>query len=293
MAFESRAEYWKELPSYDSSFHFRWQPISKGIRFDQLSASQKQMVNHFEFHYEITTKDNLFRNFLKYTHETKLNPFLYVPLTFIINVNEFGEVVNYKEFVKCHKILSKLKKNYEKKLKEIGFAVNKKLVITEKAELNETHFAGKNIWIFKPTELNRGQGVIVFDTLPKFFELIKEYSKGPIDEEMLVNKTKATKSPKNKIRARSFVIQKYIEKPLLIYNRKFDIRCWALVTHEMKLYFFKEGYIRTSSSEYTVDDVEKKDIHLTNNAIQKYCTGYSKFEDGNQMSFPMFQVIVI
>ena len=51
---------------------------------------------------------------------------------------------------------------------------------------------------------------------------------------------------------------------MLIHNRKFDIRCWALVTDELKLYFFKEGYIRTSASEFTMDQksIEKKDVHL-------------------------------
>ena len=29
---------------------------------------------------------------------------------------------------------------------------------------------------------------------------------------------------------RSYIIQKYIEKPLLYKNRKFDIRCYTLLT---------------------------------------------------------------
>jgi hypothetical protein len=40
----------------------------------------------------------------------------------------------------------------------------------------------------------------------------------------------------------------------------------------MKVYFFKEGYVRTSSSQYSVKEDTFGDInvHLTNNAIQKH-----------------------
>ena len=56
---------------------------------------------------------------------------------------------------------------------------------------------------------------------------------------------------------------------MLIKKRKFDIRLWVLVTHEYKCYLFKEGYIRMSSREYSLDpsDIENAFIHLTNNAI--------------------------
>lgn len=35
------------------------------------------------------------------------------------------------------------------------------------------------------------------------------------------------------------MIQKYIEDLFVVNNRKFDIRVWALVTHDMQVYFFK------------------------------------------------------
>ena len=71
------------------------------------------------------------------------------------------------------------------------------------------------------------------------------------------------------MKLRSFVIQKYLEKPLLIKKRKFDIRLWVLVTHDLRCFLFKEGYIRMSAREFKLDaaNVENPFIHLTNNAI--------------------------
>jgi len=46
----------------------------------------------------------------------------------------------------------------------------------------------------------------------------------------------------NKKSNSKWVVQKYVEKPLLYNGRKFDIRVWALKTLD-KIYFYKEGYI--------------------------------------------------
>jgi hypothetical protein len=58
------------------------------------------------------------------------------------------------------------------------------------------------------------------------------------------------------IKSHAFVVQKYIEIPALINMRKFDLRVWALVTHELDVYFFPEGYIRTSCEDYIAGDTE-------------------------------------
>lgn len=90
-----------------------------------------------------------------------------------------------------------------------------------------------------------------------------------------------------------FVIQKYIERPLLIHDRKFDIRLWVLISHEHKCYLFSEGYIRMSSYPYscdTADSLENRYIHLTNNAVQRLDRKYGMFEDGNILSFKEAEV---
>jgi len=102
---------------------------------------------------------------------------------------------------------------------------------------------------------------------------------------VLANFTNLDNLP-NIVRTNNFVIQKYLEKPLLIKKRKFDIRLWVLVTHEYKCFLFKEGYIRTSSYEYDTspESLDKPFIHLTNNAVQKFNENYGAFEEGNQLS---------
>jgi hypothetical protein len=50
---------------------------------------------------------------------------------------------------------------------------------------------------------------------------------------------------------RTFIIQQYIERPLLYWRRKFDLRHYMLLTCVngcIKAYWYEEGYIRTSSS---------------------------------------------
>jgi tubulin polyglutamylase TTLL1 len=69
---------------------------------------------------------------------------------------------------------------------------------------------------------------------------------------------------------RTHIIQKYIENPLLIRNRKFDIRSFVLITGfngNLQAYYYNEGYLRTSSQEFNLTRLRNRYIHLTNDAI--------------------------
>ena len=131
-------------------------------------------------------------------------------------------------------------------------------------------YVENTIWIIKPGECtNRGNGIKVCNDLQEIKEIISTNSVG-----------------------RTHILQKYLEKPLLINKRKFDIRCYALVTcvnGVLQAYFFKEGYLRTTSKEYSLKSVHDKFIHLTNDAVQKNSEDYGKFEAGNKLSYNEFQ----
>ena len=49
-------------------------------------------------------------------------------------------------------------------------------------------------------------------------------------------------------------------------------------------YFYKEGYIRTSSYPYDLLDLEDRDVHLTNDAVQDRNEEYGKYEPANKIS---------
>lgn len=90
---------------------------------------------------------------------------------------------------------------------------------------------------------------------------------------------------------RSYIIQKYIEKPLLYKSRKFDIRCYSLmvtINGNLQGYWYTDGYLRTSSREFTLKNVNNRFVHLTNDAVQKRLEDYGKFEQGNKLSYPEF-----
>ncbi|XP_055351322.1 uncharacterized protein LOC129597700 isoform X2 [Paramacrobiotus metropolitanus] len=106
----------------------------------------------------------------------------------------------------------------------------------------------KNIWIIKPGSKSRGMEITVSDLIEEITEICYNHQGYPD--------------------MRNFIVQKYIERPFLCYNTKFDIRQWFLVTwHPLKLWMYQDCYLRFGSSEFSLTDFNEK-IHLTNNAVQ-------------------------
>uniref|UniRef100_A0A182W8U6 Tubulin glycylase 3A n=1 Tax=Anopheles minimus TaxID=112268 RepID=A0A182W8U6_9DIPT len=105
-----------------------------------------------------------------------------------------------------------------------------------------------NIWIVKPGNKCRGRGIHLMNNIKQIIAMVNP----PI-----VSKTR-------------YVIQKYIERPLIIHNTKFDIRQWFMITsvQPLNIWFYKESYLRFSSQQYNLMNYHES-VHLTNHAIQK------------------------
>lgn len=70
------------------------------------------------------------------------------------------------------------------------------------------------------------------------------------------------------------MVQKYIENPLIINRRKFDIRVWVLIEdyNPPRIWFYNQFYLRFCLEDYNTDMLKNRYAHLTNNSVQKYNT---------------------
>ena len=75
---------------------------------------------------------------------------------------------------------------------------------------------------------------------------------------------------------------RYIERPLLIDGRKFDVRLYVLVTsfHPLVAYLYEEGLGRFASVPYDANGaLEERTMHLTNYSLNKHASGFEIGDD--------------
>ncbi|XP_029348656.1 tubulin glycylase 3A-like isoform X1 [Acyrthosiphon pisum] len=104
-----------------------------------------------------------------------------------------------------------------------------------------------NTWIIKPTSNCSGHGII----LSRDLQMIKQ------------------KIPKSDISRNNYILQKYIERPLLVYTCKIDLRQWFLVTNmnPVVVWMYKEGYVRFCTNSFSMGNMHES-IHLSNVRLQ-------------------------
>ena len=155
-----------DVPDPDNSkiFNFKWKELSYGIDYFNLNKNpkMKQMVNHFEYHYSISNKANLFINLMKYCEKNNLSVFKYVPFTIVFKIKDKRKIKNKAKQKRWMDKLEKLKNFIHridtkvKKYDEIGNYYTNEEYIKDKIKRDEFEIIirMKNISKIKSKEMN-------------------------------------------------------------------------------------------------------------------------------------------
>jgi tubulin polyglutamylase TTLL9 len=143
------------------------------------------------------------------------------------------------------------------------------------------------VWIMKPIGSAQGKGIFLFTRLSEISEWktdYKAYKPSPI----------APKDEKADVEA--YVVQRYLQYPLLIGGKKFDMRLYALVPSfsPLQVYQYRRGFARFTNSRYSSDtqDIYNGFVHLTNVAIQKTAENYDE-RTGGKMELQALKLLLM
>ena len=125
-------------------------------------------------------------------------------------------------------------------------------LVPEQLEDLKTYMDGNigQVLIGKPSQGKGGEGIFIFDK----YQDIQHRLWGPKSSELLV--------------------QKYLTKPMVVDNKKFDLRLYAVIkgTKQLEVWVCQQGMARFCTEEYKSPSSDNfKDIyrHLTNTSLNK------------------------
>ncbi|XP_024941511.1 probable tubulin polyglutamylase TTLL1 isoform X4 [Cephus cinctus] len=219
-----------------------------------------QTINHFPNHYELTRKDLLVKNIKRYRKdlEREGSPLAergdgpgkylhldFIPVTFVLPAD-------YNMFVE----------EYRK--------------------------SPQSTWIMKPCGKSQGAGIFLINKLSKLKKWSRE-ARNPFNpnltkESYVISRYQSLIQLQYRINTISILHYRYIDNPLLIGGKKFDLRLYVLITsfRPLKAYLFKLGFCRFCTVKYdtSIQELDNMYVHLTNVSVQKHGDEYNSLHGG-------------
>jgi len=119
-------------------------------------------------------------------------------------------------------------------------------------------------WIFKPQGRSQGRGIFIVQG----YNNVKRFEP---------RGSGASSGQQSSSSRDQYVISEYVDRPLLIGGKKFDLRIYVLVHSYRPLvaYISRQGFARFCNVKYDNDAIENSEMHLTNTSLQKKSTKYA------------------
>lgn len=121
-------------------------------------------------------------------------------------------------------------------------------------------------WIVKPAARSQGKGIFILTKMSQTKQVANILFK------------------QDALSKENYVVSKYVDNPLLIGNKKFDLRLYVLVTNYKPLKVWKscKAFARFCSESYLKDDCDEENLfaHLTNVSYQQKSSKYNTVHGG-------------
>jgi tubulin--tyrosine ligase len=216
----------------------------------------RRLVNYFRGFEDLTMKARMARNIIAFCEQRQLDPFSHMPESFVVQPGAASDHPERQRFMQR-----------EAELKNSGCAA---------------------AWIAKSTHGAKGDNICIRSNVADIFAYVDSISDSSADE---AAETTKSRFKRNKPRP-AWLVQRYIARPLLIHGHKFDIRVWALLTHDYRVYLYRDGVCRLAAAPFVADSFDRDGFefaHLTNHCIAARHADYGKLAPGNEMFFQDFQ----
>ncbi|XP_071772799.2 protein polyglycylase TTLL10 [Centroberyx gerrardi] len=139
------------------------------------------------------------------------------------------------------------------------------------------------MWICKPTGLNQGRGIFLLKSREDVASLRLKLQDM---EDSQANRKTCLRQPQARI------VQRYVQNPLLLKGRKFDVRSYLLIACTAPfMVFFGHGYVRLTCDLYDPSS-NNLSAHLTNQYMQKKNPLYSLLKEDTVWSIESFNTYV-
>ena len=302
-------------PDEDTSVHspnFIWEQYKNAKRYKEVFY-ENVLLNHLQRNDCLITKKGLYRCLKSYCLKEGIDLLKIIPRTFYLTSCDAHKDDDMQEFMDINE-------------NRLSCLINSKSNNDEDEQSSKPVTPNDIIWIMKPaSRTNRGFGIKVVQGINAVLEMVNKSASR--ESTKRAGSGGAAKKPKNVAAAASsasgkaapgavekksaspdvederyakkaasqhgWIVQLYMDRPLLVSGRKFDIRCYVLVTHcakkGLKGYFYQDAYVRTSSKKYSLSKLADRETHLTNDAVQKHSKSYGKFEEGNKLDLVEWQ----
>jgi len=260
----------------DDDWNVYWASVSTIRQLFNPETGQRlhdmQILNHFPNHYELTRKDLMVKNLKRYRKDI-----LKQKTERQFESDRHKEEARHSSSSRAASHPTIIDKEILEKEENVDFVPTTFALPQDYALFVEEFRRNPSItWIMKPAGKAQGKGIFLVSKLKQLQKWSNVPAKPPGDQ-------KEKESSKLPFRE-NYIISRYIDNPLLIGGKKFDLRLYVLVTsfRPMKAYLYQNGFCRFCHEQYTTDIAEFDNvfIHLTNVAIQKHADEYNAKHGG-------------